>query len=51
MTMKPGIFEAGANQSVRFDAGEMGTGVYLYRIEANMGNRMVTQTGKMTLLK
>ena len=42
---------AGARHQIRFEAGGLASGTYLYRVVARMADRQETQTGRVTLLK
>jgi hypothetical protein len=42
---------AGANRVVQVNAGDLGSGIYIYRVVAELATGLVFETGKMTLLK
>lgn len=42
---------AGTNQSLRIDAQNLTSGMYIYRITARAGSDIMTNTGRMTLIK
>ena len=42
---------AGARHQIRFEAGGLASGTYLYRVVARLADRQETQTGRVTLLK
>ena len=41
----------GSARTIQVDAGELASGIYLYQVRAEIGNRMHVATGKMALLK
>ena len=45
------VLEAGTNQSMLIDAGQLSSGIYLYQVRAEMTNRTLVETGKMALIK
>ena len=44
-------FGAGANQNLSIDARNLTSGMYLYRVTATAGAKVMTSTGRMTLIK
>lgn len=42
---------AGTNQSLRIDAQNLTSGMYIYRVTARAGSDIMTNTGRMTLIK
>lgn len=42
---------AGSNQLLSIDASGLTSGMYIYRVTATTGNKVMTSTGKMTLIK
>jgi hypothetical protein len=42
---------AGANRAVQINASNLGSGIYVYRVVAELATGLVFETGKMTLLK
>lgn len=51
MTQNLGRLTAGSNQQVVLDATRLASGVYLYRMTANMGAKIMSANGKFTLVK
>jgi Fe2+ transport system protein FeoA len=51
MAMPDMEISAGANRSVQVNASNLGSGLYIYRVVAELATGMVFETGKMTLLK
>lgn len=51
MTLPAQQMAAGLNQSLRIDAAGLTSGMYIYRVTAVSGARLMTSTGKMTLIK
>ncbi len=45
------MMQAGANQTVRVDAGGLTSGTYVYRVMARTVSDVMTQSGRMTLVK
>ena len=42
---------AGSARTVRIEAGDLASGIYLYQVRADIGTRTLIETGKMALLK
>lgn len=42
---------AGTNQTLRVDAQNLTSGIYIYRVTASAGSDIMTSTGRMTLIK
>lgn len=51
MTQNLGRLTAGSNQQVMLDATRLASGVYLYRMTANTGVKIMSANGKFTLVK
>ncbi|MEM8556580.1 MAG: DUF4397 domain-containing protein [Bacteroidota bacterium] len=51
MALPAQSFAASAAQSVEVEAASLAAGTYVYRVEAQMGAEVQTQTGRMTVLK
>ena len=43
--------ESGPSQTIRVEAGDLASGIYLYQVRAEMGSRTLVETGRMVLLK
>ncbi len=50
-TISAGTVEAGAEHKIQIDASGLSSGVYFYRITAELGDQTKVETGKMTLVK
>lgn len=51
MTQNVGRLAAGTNQQFMLDASRLASGVYLYRMTANTGAKLMSANGKLTLVK
>ncbi len=51
MTLPPAQMASGAGQRLALDASDMPSGLYLYRVTAQSGQKSVVRTSTMTLLK
>lgn len=51
LTVAPGALAAGHNRTVQINAGALASGLYLYRLTAEMGETQHIETGRMILLK
>jgi hypothetical protein len=51
MQQNVGTVSAGMNQQFSLDASRLASGMYLYRMTANTGAKMMNAHGKFTLIK
>lgn len=50
-TVEAGLVDAGAGRSVRFEAGDLATGAYFYRLSATAGRARHVATGRFVLVR
>jgi hypothetical protein len=51
MTVPKNSFTSGSHQALSIEVANLPSGLYLYRILAEMGDQQLVRTGRMTLVK